>query len=225
MGYTIECPLLRAIIPPTLSPGLLPPMKCPHCNIEFHDRWTENVFAGSWSYHYTHCPACNKITIQLTEPHGATFTAYPRGAVDRPVAQEVPAAISQDYLEAAEVLPISPKASAALARRCLQNVLRQNGIKERDLSKEIDTFLDRPDVPSDLKGTVDAIRNFGNFSAHPINDITGLQIIDVEEHEAEWCLDILDGLFDHFYVRPAKAAARKAALNAKLAAAGKPPAK
>jgi len=29
-------------------------------------------------------------------------------------------------------------------------------------------------------------------------------------------------MFDHYYVKPAQAAARKAALNVKLAAAGKP---
>lgn len=165
------------------------------------------------------------MTVYLGTPMTKELLVWPRGATRGPIPQEVPAEIALDYREATEVLAISPKASAALARRCLQNVLRQNGIRERDLAKEIDTFLARPDIPGDLKDTIDAIRNFGNFSAHPITDVTTLQIIDVEEHEAEWCLDILDALFEHFYVRPAKAAALKAALNAKLANAGKPPAK
>ena len=73
--------------------------------------------------------------------------------------------------------------------------------------------------------TVDAIRNFGNFSAHPITDQTSLQVIDVEEHEAEYCLDILDAVFDHYYVRPEHAKKQRAALDAKLKAAGKPPSK
>jgi hypothetical protein len=47
----------------------------------------------------------------------------------------------------------------------------------------------------------------------------------VEPHEAEWCLEIIKELFDHFYVGPAIAKAKKAALDAKLAAAGKPPSK
>lgn len=80
-------------------------------------------------------------------------------------------------------------------------------------------------IPQSLRTVVDGIRNFGNFSAHPITDVTGLQIIDVEPEEAEWCLEVLEECFDHFYVRPAKAAARKAALDAKLAQAGKPPSK
>jgi hypothetical protein len=73
--------------------------------------------------------------------------------------------------------------------------------------------------------TIDAVRNFGNFSAHPIDDKTALQIIDVDPHEAEWCLQILEESFEHFYVGPAIAKARRTNLDAKLAAAGKPPSK
>jgi uncharacterized protein DUF4145 len=80
-------------------------------------------------------------------------------------------------------------------------------------------------IPTALRDTVDAIRNVGNFSAHPVTDQTTLQVIDVEPSEAEWCLEILEDMFDHYYVKPAQAAARKAALNAKLVAAGKPPSK
>ena len=127
------------------------------------------------------------------------------------------------------MLPISPKASAALARRCLQNVLHEHGYKGRDLAKEIDLLLNEPDarkgIPESLRTTVDGIRGFGNFSAHPMTDITSLQIIEVEPEEADWCLETLEEMFDHFYVRPARAAARKAGLDAKLAAAGKPASK
>lgn len=80
-------------------------------------------------------------------------------------------------------------------------------------------------IPGALRDTIDAIRNFGNFGAHPMTDVTSLQVIDVEPEEAEWCLEILEAMFEHFYVAPAAAKARKDALNAKLKAVGKPPAK
>lgn len=89
-------------------------------------------------------------------------------------------------------------------------------IRETDVSKAL---------PPSLRENIDAIRNFGNFSAHPITDQTTLQVVDVEEGEAEWCLQMLLDLFDHFYVAPARAAAKRAALGIKLAAAGKPPMK
>ncbi|MCZ8185546.1 MAG: DUF4145 domain-containing protein [Beijerinckiaceae bacterium] len=168
--------------------------------------------------------------IEVTDRGGGgPGIVYPLGTVRGPVPKEVPEPIASDYREAVTVLSASPKASAALSRRCLQSVLRSNGYASKDLAKEIDLLLSEPDpkkaIPGNLRDAIDAIRNFGNFSAHPINDVTQLQIIEVEPHEAEWCLDILDEMFQHFYVRPAETAARKAALNAKLAAAGKPPAK
>ena len=43
--------------------------------------------------------------------------------------------------------------------------------------------------------------------------------------KGEWCLEIIEELFEHFYVGPAEAEAKKAALDAKLAAAAKPPSK
>jgi Domain of unknown function (DUF4145) len=154
---------------------------------------------------------------------------YPIGASRGPISPEVPIEIAKDYIEACNVLPISPKASAALSRRCFQNILHQSGYIARDLAAEIDLLLNesapKRAIPLRLRETIDAIRNFGNFSAHPINDKTALQIIEVEPHEAEWCLDILEECFEHFYVGPAMAKARKAALDTRLAAAGKRPSK
>ena len=154
---------------------------------------------------------------------------YPLGTSRPPVPKEVPPDIARDYNEAAKVLELSPKASAALSRRCLQSILWAANYTQKDLSKQIDAVLAETDttkaLPSGVDAIVDAIRNFGNFSAHKITDQTTLQIIDVEPHEAEFCLDILDALFDHYYVKPEQAKALKAALNAKLAAAKKPAAK
>jgi hypothetical protein len=97
---------------------------------------------------------------------------------------------------------------------------------QKDLAKQIDALLTELDytkaIPTSLRQRVDAIRIFGNFSARPVTDQTTLQVIAVDPGEAEWCLEILEEMFDHYYVGPAIVAARRAALDAKLAAAGKP---
>lgn len=184
------------------------------------------------------CPECHKDTLQL----GLAFTGagnlyppsswtqiHPIGSSRGPISTDVPPKIAADYNEAAIVLPSSPKASAALSRRCLQAVLRKAGYLQHDLAVQIDAALGETDarkaLPTGVHSTLDAIRNFGNFSAHPITDLTTLQIIDVQDHEAEYCLDVLDALFDHYYVRPAEAERKRVALDAKLTAAGKPPSK
>jgi hypothetical protein len=62
----------------------------------------------------------------------------------------------------------------------------------------------------------------GNFAAHPMKSKNSGEIVDVEDNEAEWLLEVLEELFEHYYVAPARAAGRRSALNQKLADAGKP---
>jgi hypothetical protein len=191
----------------------------------------------------TECPECQEEVVDLIEAEFneqpntnfldpdiiQRYKVYPSNTFRKPTPEEVPSDIKEDYEEACRVLPVSPKASAALSRRCLQAVLREQGYIERDLAQQVDTLLNETDptkaIPTGLRQTVDAIRNFGNFSAHRITDQTTLQIIPVDPEESEWCLEILEEVFDHYYVKPARAVARRAALDAKLAAAGKPPSK
>jgi hypothetical protein len=226
-------------------------MKCPHCTVHFHDNLRVGWFLRQgndilkdnygdeghyfWEYRSAVCPACKEVTLQIVQtdgnhnPVGDWSQIHPIGANRGPVPPEVPADIPQDYIEACNVLPISAKASAALARRCLQNMLHAHNYRDRDRAREIVLLLNEADpkkaLPHRLRETIDGIRNFGNFSAHPIDDKTTLQVIDVDPHEAEWCLETIEELFEHFYVGPAMARAKKAALDAKLAAAGKPPSK
>ena len=220
-------------------------MDCPHCGKAFHDAWSETTIYGPTQQHgfvwltaVTICPSCHDAVVSLSKcdkfPDGTLFSvtsfqAYPKRALRKPLAPEVPSGIREDYEEACLVLADSSKASAALARRCLQAILRDQGYAQKDLAQQIDALLLEPDpakaIPSSLRETVDAIRNFGNFSAHPVTDQTTLQVIAVEPGEAEWCLEILEEMFDHYFVRPAAAQARKAALDAKLSAAKKPPSK
>jgi Domain of unknown function (DUF4145) len=196
-----------------------------------------------WQYRTAECSKCSKLTIELSPPpkrhpvyqEGEVLEArqwrqvHPVESNRGPVPPQVSKPIAADYVEACQVLPLSAKASAALARRCLQAMLHAHGYKDNNLAKEVQQLLDEKDLtkvlPRPVHKTVDAIRQFGNFAAHPIDDKTSLQVIEVEPQEAEWCLEILEALFEHFYVAPATAAAKKAALDAKLKAAGKPQSK
>jgi hypothetical protein len=143
------------------------------------------------------CPNCKKPIIGLRESPEKWTMIWPRFFQRPPAPDEVPKAIREDYQEAAEVLSISAKASAALSRRCLQAAL-------------------------DLAGQLDGVRNVGNFAAHPQKGVNSAEILDVEPGEAEWNLDVLDLLFDFGFVKPTIANRRVAELNEKLKAAGKP---
>ena len=108
----------------------------------------------------------------------------------------------------------------------MQNILREKaGATERDLAQQIQTVLNSGPLPSYLADDVDAIRNIGNFAAHPIKSQHTGEVVPVEPGEAEWDLDVIEALFDFYFVGPAKRQARRDALNQKLMDAGKPPMK
>lgn len=219
-------------------------MKCMHCLIAFHDneqaKYIGEDVDGSWSVLSVKCPSCNRLTLYLGRfeetirgPNGSHSNGLssramirPRGATRSPCPPQVPAPIAEDYIEACVVLPDSPKASAALSRRCLQNLLRQAAnVKHSDLANEIQQVIDGGSLPSDIVEMMDAVRNIGNFAAHPLKSKSTGEILPVEPQEAEWNLDVLEELFDFYFVRPAVIAKKRDALNQKLKDAGKPPMK
>jgi hypothetical protein len=138
----------------------------------------------------------------------------------------VPDAIAKDYAEACLVLPDSPKASAALSRRCLQHLLTEIAkAKGKDLFDQIEDVIQNGKLSSQISENLDAVRVVGNFAAHPIKSKSTGEIVEVEPHEAEWNLEVLESLFDFYCVQPAIAKKKKDAFNQKMIAAGKPPMK
>jgi hypothetical protein len=216
-------------------------MRCPHCTVTVHQGFQrENLgqfVDGYWVAERMKCPSCGRMILfivrgkswaggsQIISDSQERLLAYPRGSARPPVPPEVDdAALAADYSEACQVLPISPKAAAALGRRCLQHILRERaGVKRGDLRSEIQEVLDRHLVPTHLAEAIDAVRNIGNFAAHPIKSTGSGEIVPVEAGEAEWTLDVVEGLFDFFFVQPSVLKAKRAALDAKLKEAGKPP--
>jgi hypothetical protein len=205
--------------------------KCPHCSTSNRFENTtdsrgrtcssQSVLHKSNNYaslEMCRCTNCGKIIILFQKR-----MIYPLGAIRSTASKEIPINIGQDFNEACLVESLSSKASAALARRCLQNMLHEQGITKDNLSKEIDEAMKI--LPSHLSEAIDAIRNIGNFAAHPMKFTHSGEIIDVEEGETEWILDVLEQLFDFYYVQPAITKAKKTALDAKLQSAGKPASK
>jgi hypothetical protein len=213
-------------------------MKCPHCLVAFHATSESHTIGQdkdcSWQVEWVTCPNCLKFIIILKQyilyqgswvfRNGSIV--YPKGISRAPLSTVVPEKYAQDYKEACLVLSDSAKASAALSRRCLQNLLRDvQKVKPQDLSKEIQEVLDMKLLPSHLANAIDAIRNIGNFAAHPNKSLNTGAIIDVEPEEAEWTLEVLEGLFDFYFVQPDILQKKKDALNKKLVDTGKPPMK
>jgi hypothetical protein len=219
-------------------------MRCGHCGTDYHPQTSTYPLGGDaaeqlWQIEYETCPRCGKFNIRLVwgYPHPqapnvmysvkGSRVIQPKGGMPRePAPREVPKPLQDIYNEACVVLADSAKASAALSRRCLQTILREHAkVKAQDLSKEIDEVLASKQLPEYLAADIDAVRNIGNFAAHPIKSTSSREIVDVEPGEGEWNLNVLEGLFDFYFVGPAESKRKRAALDAKLADAKKPPMK
>jgi hypothetical protein len=66
------------------------------------------------------------------------------------------------------------------------------------------------------------VRVIGNFAAHPIKSTNTGEVVAVEPGEAEFLLDVLDGVFGFYFVQPEVARKQREAINIKLQEAGKP---
>jgi hypothetical protein len=126
----------------------------------------------------------------------------------KPLPDYIPEAIVQDYKEAHAVLNASPKASATLARRCLQGIVRDfweiPKTKRGNLGAELAFIKEK--VDPDTWTSVKTIRSVGDIGAHMEKDVN--TIIDVEKDEAELLLSLIETLIEDWYVMRFKRAER-----------------
>ena len=211
-------------------------MKCPHCLTDFHDKRHQTELQsdkeGLWQIYSYKCSACEKHSLYLVNYNmpgtgGIKVLSKqlirPKGTNRPPVPIEVPTNIAEDYTEACLVLADSAKASAALSRRCLQNIIREYlKVKKRDLNAEIQEVIDQGRFSSEILDSIDYLRNIGNFAAHPVKSKSTGEIVEVESEEAEWTLEVLEMIFDYQFVKPTLIQKKRETMNKKLKDAGKP---
>jgi hypothetical protein len=227
-------------------------MICPHCyiGIRFEISGSSIVYTLEHPVHKQYgfdiahgfCPECKELIVvrrfgqywqqgynddvSRELSHEREEIIFPPVKRSKAVDSSVPARYKSDFLESYAVLDVSPKASAAISRRLLQDILENHfNLKASNLASEIDLFLKLSGIPSCLAGQVDAVRIIGNFAAHPLKNTNTGEVIDVEPGEAEWLLETLETLFDYAFVQPKRMEKQRNKLNSKLNAAGKPPMK
>ena len=115
----------------------------------------------------------------------------------KPFPEFIPKAILNDYEEACRILNLSPKASATLARRCLQGMIRDfYKVKGKDLKEEINLIKDKVETP--MWEGIEAVRSVGNIGAHMEKDIN--IIVDVEPEEAQLLIELIENLMVDWYI-------------------------
>ena len=156
-------------------------------------------------------PKCKKYTLTLslydcevTVPGHFRPVSHPKKTWQLIPAAEIktfpdyiPPPIIADYNEACLIRDLSPKASATLARRCLQGMIRNFwGVKKGRLIDEIEAIKNMVD-PTTWEA-IDAVRQMGNIGAHMEKDIN--LIIDVEPDEAKLLIGLIETLINDWYI-------------------------
>lgn len=127
-------------------------------------------------------------------------------AEGKPQPASVPSVLVDDYREACLIADLSPKASATLARRCLQGMIRDFcDIRKPTLAQEIaelrrqtDAAQAPPGVTIETVNAMDHVRHIGNVGAHMEKDIN--LIVPVEAGEAKALIRLIEMLFVEWYV-------------------------
>lgn len=183
----------------------------------------ERKYEGNEIYalntHLITCPnsKCGKITAtgilsrgvhvssqskEYVKLQGDTLVAYKQIYPNiEPNIMEIPAyiptAIKNDYIEAVRIKSLSPKASATLARRCIQGIIRDFwGVAKSRLIDEINEIADKTD-PITWQA-IDSVRKIGNIGAHMEKDVN--VIIDIEPDEAELLIKLIETLIQDWYI-------------------------
>ncbi len=160
-----------------------------------------NVLVGSASFDNGY----NYRGIDYNAPKFYSQRIMPLGS-SKPQPDFIPAVLREDYTEACQIRDLSAKASATLIRRCLQGMIRDfAGISRGTLDQEVkalraaveDGSADRA-ITIETVEAIDHVRSVGNIGAHMEKDIN--LIIPVDNGEAQALIDLVEMLFDEWYV-------------------------
>ena len=155
-------------------------MKCPFCSYLTADDWqTAGMISGSGkdfsslSIDWMRCAneACQQTVVRMREvryrvvdgqPTSAPteWIARPRGGM-RSVDPLVPEPLRTEYREAAAILDLSPRMSAALSRQVLSELLANYAhLDDHELTAKIERFTADPSHPLRLRADVRRAHGF-----------------------------------------------------------------
>ena len=167
-----------------------PPEYCDHCEAKMqHDIYQlfliqdtsgtpEFVRTPIYQYVCRHCKHTSYETIKFrghlidnfySEHSGDRIRLYPPSIPQNipPPNEDMSTECRSIYNEAAQVLALSPRSSAALMRLCLQQFFKDQGEKGKDINEEIKKLV-KTGIPKFLQQYMDACRVIGNNAVHPI---------------------------------------------------------
>lgn len=156
-----------------IAPELaLQAFNCPHCHAYAMQRWsvmqTEHQMnqgplrvSSVKEFNVSYCTKCAGNTIWK-----GNSIIFPQNTTVEPANFDLPADIIEDYNEAANVLNLSPRSSAALLRLAIQKICKHMGEPGKDINTDIKNLVLKG-LPPKVQEALDSVRVIGNESVHP----------------------------------------------------------
>lgn len=145
------------------------------------------------------CPVCKQVSfIAKGDKNLGKYCVplYPT-SLAKQFPDYIPNYIIEDYQEAYSILNLSPKASATLCRRCLQEMIEDFWkIKGENLYQQIEKLKSK--TPIEQWKAISGIRSIGNIGAHMKKDSN--MIIDIDNDEANKLIKLIELLLKQWYV-------------------------
>jgi hypothetical protein len=150
---------------------------CPNCGVTTSQIWSKNisityhstepdgrVIARNYEiskYHICKCSHCTDISIW-----GGNKMIFPLvGTVPNPN-DDLPTTIQEDYLEARNIVNLSPRGAAALLRLAVQKLCIELGEKGKNINDDIKNLV-KKGLPETMQQALDSVRVIGNNAVHP----------------------------------------------------------
>ena len=148
---------------------------CPHCDAYSHHIWStpSHQYSSNGTQINGHMDIEYLRISRCVIPSCHNYALWVDGKMIYPMAsnaplpsEDMPKNVKSDYLEARNVLELSPKSSAALLRLALQKLMIHLGEKGDNLNHDIKELVNKGLSPH-IQKALDSVRIYGNESVHP----------------------------------------------------------
>lgn len=139
---------------------------CPNCEVYAKQIWGPLHFHRYGTHQGTRmsaaeCTHCSSHSYW----HGENLLVPSASTVEMP-SIDLPEACKGEYLEAREIIDISPRGSAALLRLCIQKLLKELGKSGNNINGDIADLV-KEGLPLLVQQSLDICRVVGNNAVHP----------------------------------------------------------
>lgn len=129
-------------------------------------REVNSFFLDVENLYISRCYSCEAIAVWVHDR--LLFPAY---MLEIQPNEDLPEEIKTDFTEAAKILDMSPRGSAALLRLCIQKLCKHLGKTGKDLNQDIASLI-KDGLDKRIQRSLDVVRVVGNNAVHPGQVVT-----------------------------------------------------